>query len=122
MLEQFLIASASDVEAAAKQGKDIDFLLSLGEVFTLVAYGQLLLEYRELHPADLPDDLLEQIFDFMIRDCSKFALQLYSKPSSTPQQMELCQKMIMKPETNAARFERIWTEVHALRDAYEMTP
>ncbi len=122
VLEQFLIASASDAEAAAKQGKDIDFLLSLGEVFTLVAYGQLLLEYRELHPADLPDDLLEQIFDFMIRDCSKFALQLYSKPSSTPQQMELCQKMIMKPETDAARFERIWTEVHALRDAYEMTP
>ncbi len=122
VLEEFLVASASDVETAAKQGKDIDFLLSLGEVFTLVAYGQLLLEYRELHPADLPDDLLEQIFDFMIRDCSKYALQLFSKPSSTPRQMELCQKMIMKPTTDTARFERIWGEVHELRDAYEMSP
>jgi len=122
VLEEFLIASATDAETAAKQAKDIDFLLSLGEVFTLVAYGQLLLEYRELHPEDLPDDLLEQIFDFMIRDCSKFALQLYSKPSSSPKQMELCQKMIMKPPTDTARFERIWAEVHALRDAYEMSP
>jgi acyl-CoA dehydrogenase len=122
VLEEFLLASASDADAAGKQAKDIDFLLSLGEVFTLVAYGQLLLEYRELHASDLPDDLLEQIFDFMIRDCSKFALELYSKPSSTSRQMELCQKMIMKPPTDAARFERIWSEVHALRDAYEMSP
>ncbi|MBI2395828.1 MAG: acyl-CoA dehydrogenase [Deltaproteobacteria bacterium] len=122
VLEEFLVASASDPDTAAKQGKDIDFLLSLGEVFTLVAYGQLLLEYRELHPEDLPDDLLEQIFDFMVRDFSKFALQLYSKPSSTPRQMELCQRMIMKPPTDAARFERVWAEVHALSDAYEMSP
>jgi acyl-CoA dehydrogenase len=122
VLEEFLIASASDVDVAAKQAKDIDFLLSLGELFTLVAYGQLLLEYRELHPDDLGDDLLEQIFDFMVRDASKLALQLYSKPSSSPRQMELCQKMIMKPPADAGRFERIWTEVHALRDAYEMTP
>ncbi len=123
VLKEFLIASAGDVETAAVQGKDIDFLLSLGEVFTLVAYGQLLLEYRELHPEDVSDDLLEQIFDFMVRDCSKFALQLFSKPSSTPKQMELCQKMIRKPPVDTARFDRIWNEhVHALRDAYEMRP
>ena len=32
---------------------------------------------------DVEDELLDQIFDFMIRDFSKFALQLYSKTSST---------------------------------------
>ena len=122
VFKEFLMASAMDVETAAVQGKDIDFLLSLGEVFTLVAYGQLLLEYRALHPDDLPDDLLEQMFDFMVRDFSKYALQLYSKPSSTPHQMELCQRMIMKPPVDTARFGRIWDEVHALRDAYEMSP
>lgn len=120
--KEFLIASATDVEAASVQGKDIDFLLSLGEVFTLVAYGQLLLEYRELHPDELSEDLLEQIFDFMVRDFSRYALQLFAKPSSTPRQMELCQKMIRRPPTDTARFERIWAEVHALRDAYEMSP
>ncbi|MFI5296935.1 MAG: acyl-CoA dehydrogenase [Polyangiales bacterium] len=122
VLKEFLIASASDGAAAAAQGKDIDFLLSLGEVFTLVAYGQLLIEYRELNRDEISDDLLDQIFDFMVRDCSKFALQLFSKPTSTPQQMELCQRMIRKPVVDAARFDRIWSEhVHALRDAYAMS-
>jgi acyl-CoA dehydrogenase len=122
VLKQFLIASASDPTAAGAQAKDIDFLLSLGEIFTLVAYGQLILEYRQLRPADVGDDLLDQIFDFMVRDFSKYALQLFSKPSSTPAQMELCQRMIRKPAVDAARFERVWGEVFALRDAYEMTP
>lgn len=123
VFQEFLIASASDAAAAAGQAKDIDFLLSLGEVFTLVAYGQLILEYRAMNRDEVSDDLLEQIFDFMVRDFSKFALQLFSKPSSTPQQMELCQRMIMKPVVDAARFGRLWAdEVFALRDAYEMSP
>jgi acyl-CoA dehydrogenase len=123
VFKQFLIASVSDPNATALQGKDIDFLLSLGEVLTLVAYGQLLIEYRELNPGDISDDLLEQIFDFMVRDFSKFALQLFSKPTSTPRQMELCQRMMMKTPGDPARFQRIWDEhVHPLHDAYEMTP
>ncbi len=123
VFKQFLIASVSDPSATALQQKDIDFLLSLGEVLTLVAYGQLLIEYRELHRDELSDDLLEQIFDFMVRDFSKFALQLFSKPTSTPRQMELCQRMMMKPPADPGRFQRIWDEhVHPLCDAYEMSP
>ncbi len=120
--KEFMMASAADVETATAQSRDIDFLLSLGEVFTLVVYGQLILEYRTLCPADVPDDLLDQIFDTMVRDMSKYALQLFSKPSSTPAQMESCQRMIRKPAVDAARFGRVWSEVFALRDAYEMTP
>ena len=104
-----------------EQIKDFDFLLILGELFTLVAYGQLIIENAKAQAVG--DDLLDQIFDFMVRDFSKYALQLFSKPSSTPQQMELCQRMIMKPVVDGARFERIWSEqVHSLRDAYEMSP
>ena len=66
-------------------------------------------------------DPVDQIFDFVVRDLSRFALQLYSKPSSTPDQMACCQRMIRKPAADAARYARIWeTEVFALRDAYEM--
>jgi acyl-CoA dehydrogenase len=103
-----------------EQSKDIDFLLTAGEMFTLVVYGQLILENAKIY--SLEAELLDQIFDFMVRDFSKYALQLYSKPSSTAGQMELCQRMIMKPPVDAARFGRIWDEVHALRDAYEMSP
>ena len=122
VFREFLIASASDAAAAGEQAKDIDFLLTLGELFTLVAYGQLIIEYRNRNRDEISDDLLDQIFDVMVRDFSKFALQLYGKPSSTPKQMEICLKMIMKPTTDTVRFERIWKEhVYALKGAYRMS-
>jgi acyl-CoA dehydrogenase len=102
-----------------EQTKDIDFLLNLGELFSLVAYGQLILENAEIYGVE--DDLVAQIFDFMIRDFSKFALQVYSKTSSTEQQMDYCLKMIKKPTVDPERFERIWQQyAYALTDAYEM--
>ena len=58
----------------------------------------------------------------MVRDFSKHALNIYSKPSSTPQQMDYCLRMMRKSAVDAARFGRVWDEVHALRDAYEMNP
>ena len=116
-LKTFL-ATATPNEA---QQKDTDFLLALGELFTLVVYGQLILENARLYKVD--EDTVDQIFDFMVRDFSKYALQLYSKPSATPGQMDLCMKMIRKPVVDAARFGRVWQDsVHALRDAYEMKP
>jgi len=103
------------------QQRDIDFLLTVGELFTLVAYGQLILENVKQYKID--DALLDQIFDFMVRDFSKFALQLYSKPSSTDDQMSYCQKMIRKPVVDPERFEKVWTEhVYAQKDVYEMRP
>jgi acyl-CoA dehydrogenase len=114
-LKAFLAAATPD-EA---QQKDTDFLLALGELFTLVVYGQLILENARLYEVD--EDTVEQIFDFMVRDFSKYALGLYSKPSATPAQMELCLKMIRKPAVDAARFGRLWKDViYPLKDAYEM--
>ena len=101
------------------QRKDVDLLMSVGEIFTLVVYGQLVLENARTY--DISDDLIDQMFDFMVRDFSKFALELHSKPSTTPQQMEYCMKMIRKPVVDTGRYDRVWQEhVYALRDAYEM--
>ena len=103
------------------QTREIDFLLCLGELMTLVAYGQLIIEKQNMDGRS--DDLLEQIFDFMIRDFSKFALQLYSKTSSTEAQMAGCLKMIKKPVVDEDRFQRVWqNDVLALTDVYEMNP
>ncbi|MDJ0883613.1 MAG: acyl-CoA dehydrogenase family protein, partial [Desulfobacterales bacterium] len=104
-----------------EQTRDIDFLLCLGELMTLVAYGQLIIEKAGM--GQVSDDLLEQIFDFMVRDFSKFALQLYSKTSSTEAQMAGCLKLIKKPVVDEDRFQRVWqNEVLALTDVYEMNP
>lgn len=103
------------------QIKDIDFLLIVGELFTLVAYGQLILESWDKNKID--DDLLDQIFDFMVRDFSKYALQLYLKTSSTRVQQIFCQVMISKPNKDTRRFERILNEfAYAKKDAYVMNP
>ncbi len=115
VLKRFLTLAKPD----KAQTEDFDFLLILGELFTLVAYGQLIIENVKIYGES--DDLLEQIFDFMIRDFSKFALQLYSKTSSTALQRLLCLRMIRKPTPDAARFQRVWTgQVLALKGAYEM--
>jgi acyl-CoA dehydrogenase len=103
------------------QRRDIDFLLSLGELFSLVAYGQLIIEKARMD--DVPDHLLDRIFDFMVRDFSKFALQIHGKPSSTEQQMECCLSMIRKPKVSRAHFRDVWEKhVLALKGAYEMNP
>jgi len=57
----------------------------------------------------------------MVRDFSKFALQLYSKPGSTSAQMELGLGMIKKPALDEERFERVWEKyVYPLKGAYQM--
>jgi len=115
LLAQLLMSATPDKD----QIKDIDFLLNLGELFTLVAYGQLLIEKAKLD--GVAEDLMDQIFDFMVRDFSRFALQLYSKTSSTPKQMDICMQIIKKPEVNPERFNRIWEkQVLSLRETYTM--
>ena len=105
----------------AEQAKDVDFLLTVGELFTLVVYGELILENAKIY--QLPVEVLEQIFDFMIRDFSRYALELHNKPSSTDAQMEYARKMIRKPVVDDARYQKVWNEfVYTLKGEYEMSP
>jgi acyl-CoA dehydrogenase len=103
------------------QVNDIDYLLALGEILTLVAYGQLIIESRNFY--DVEDDLVDEIFDVMVRDFSKYALSLHMKPSNSERQRSLSLKMIKPPIPNQRRFEKIWeTHVYALKGQYSMNP
>jgi acyl-CoA dehydrogenase len=115
LLKILLMVAKPDSE----QSKDVDFLMALGELFTLVVYGQLILENARIYAVE--DDITDQIFDFMVRDFSSHALQLYSKSSSTRSQMRLCSMMIKKPAKNPQRFLRVWEDhVFAAREDYVM--
>ena len=104
---------------SGSQTQDIDFLLAGGELFALVVYAQLILENARLY--GIEPDLVDQIFDFLVRDFSEFALQLYNKASSTPEQMRWCLQMIKKPAQDARRYDAVWTQrVLPLAGAYEM--
>jgi acyl-CoA dehydrogenase len=114
---QELLAAATPDEA---QQKDLDFLLALGELFALVVYAQLILENARIYTKVIESDLVDQIFDCLVRDFSKHALQLYSKAGATPLQMELCLRMLRKPTQDSQRFTRVWSQIHELGNTYEL--
>ena len=103
------------------QMKDVDFLLASGEIFALVVYAQLILENARLY--DIDEDLLDQIFEFMVRDASESALQLLGQPSSNDEQIASCREMMRKPLHDAPRYQRVWSRhVETLDGAYAMRP
>ena len=113
--KDFLTQAAPD----QTQSRDIDYLLALGEILTLVAYGQLIIESRKFF--EVEDDLLEEIFDFMVRDFSKYALNIHMKPSNSDRQRELSLRIIQAPAFDPKRFEKIWKDhLVALKGQYQM--
>ena len=113
----------SMLEAAAPEGAqatDIDFLLALGELFSLVVYGQLILENVELHGISEP--VTEQIFDVFVRDFSAGATRLHGKPATSDKQAEFALQMVQRPHGDPARFAFVWDEASALMDTYQLTP
>jgi len=103
------------------QMKDVDFLMAGGEIFALTVYAQLILENARLYPVG--DDLLDQIFEFMVRDVSGHALELLGQPSSNDEQIARCREMIRKPAHDPDRYDRVWTsQVATLDGAYAMNP
>jgi acyl-CoA dehydrogenase len=111
-----LLTAAPD----ADQQKDLDFLLEVGHLFTLIVYGQLILEQAELTGFDA--DVVDQIFDFQIRDFNTHAVALHGKPRATAAQQDWALASIRKPVGDAERFTRVWERVRALDGAYEMAP
>jgi acyl-CoA dehydrogenase len=111
-----LVTAAPD----ADQAKDLDFLLNVGHLFSLIVYGQLILEQAAL--TDLDDDIVDQIFGFQINDFNTYAVALQGKPTSTQAQQDWALGAIRKPVADAARFDRVWERVRAYDGAYEMSP
>jgi alkylation response protein AidB-like acyl-CoA dehydrogenase len=112
-----LLSSAPPGE---EQQRDLDFLLTLGELFTLVVYGQLILEQAALATVD--PALVDQLFDVFVRDFSAHAVALHGKASATDAQQAWALEHIRKPVAGAERFERVWASVRALAGQYEMRP
>jgi acyl-CoA dehydrogenase len=113
---ELLVTAAPD----ADQQKDLDFLLNVGHLFSLIVYGQLILEQAAL--TGLDDDIVDAIFDFQIRDFSMYAVALHGKPTSTEAQQDWALGAIRKPVPDAERFGRVWERVRAYDGAYEMAP
>ena len=102
-----------------KQSKNMDYMLQLGELFTLIPYAQLICENKKIYAVD--DAVIEEIFNFIVRDFSAFALRFYTGQDNSPEQQELILKMLRKPEINHQNFDRVWEQcVYALNGQYQM--
>ncbi|MGC7095655.1 acyl-CoA dehydrogenase [Amycolatopsis lurida] len=112
-----LLTTAAPDEA---QQKDLDFLLTLGELFTLIVYGQLVLEQARI--VDLDADTIDQIFDVLVRDFSRYATELHGRASSTEAQQEWALSQVRKPVGDGSRSARIWSTVESLAGTYTMRP
>ncbi len=102
------------------QQKDLDFLLNVGHLFSLIVYGQLILEQAEI--TGLDRDVVDSIFDFQVRDFSSYSIALHGKPSSTQAQQDWALGAVRKPAVDADRFNRVWEQVKSYDGAYEMRP
>jgi hypothetical protein len=102
------------------QQRDLDFLLALGQLFALVVYGQLILEQAEL--TGLDRDVLDEIFDILVRDFSGYATELHGKAATTEAQADWALAHVRRPVQDPARAARVWAQVEALCGAYEMRP
>jgi acyl-CoA dehydrogenase len=113
---RLLLTAAPD----ASQQADMDFTLALGELFTLIVYGQLILE--QTSQAGVADDIVDTLFEVLVRDFSARAVELHGKTGSTEAQQEWALDAVCKPAVDAERFDRVWQQVAALSGSYTMTP
>jgi acyl-CoA dehydrogenase len=104
----------------ARQQQDLDFGLALGQLFTLIVYAQLILEQADLSRLD--PDVIDTIFEVLVRDFSALAVELHGKGSSTMAQQLWAVANVRKPVIDPGRLDRVWEQVVALSGAYQMSP
>ena len=88
-------------------------------MFSIVVYGQFILEQAKFDGLD--SDILNQIFDFMVRDFAHFALQIYGD-HYTDEQRAYCTKiMLIKAVANPEQYNKVWKKyVSVLSGEYQM--
>lgn len=103
-----------------EQVKNIDYMLALGEMFTLIVYAQLVLENTKIH--SISSALLDEIFNFMVRDFAQYALTQISNYNNSEKQEELLKAMLKKPNIDQATVQTLWeNEVTPLIGVYNNT-
>jgi acyl-CoA dehydrogenase len=102
-----------------EQAGDIDYMLAVGELFSSIVYGHLILEKALMEDTD--SALLNQIFDVLVRDFSVYAAELHGKPGNTELQLALILAMLRAPVSDVEHTELFYrTRVCALNGAYRL--
>ncbi len=127
-----LVLTAPPTEA---QQKDLDYLQVLGQLFTQIVYGQLILESAALtidngqtragsvsDLSDLTEAHIDRIFAVFVRDMADQAVQLHGQASATEAQGAAALAIVRKPRIETEAELTFVTEVLSYSGAYEMKP
>ena len=82
--------------------------------------ASLILEQAKFDNVD--PDIINQIFDFMVRDFARFALQIYGMHNTKDEQRAYCKEiMLIKAQGDDAQYNRVWEKyVLPLNGEYAM--
>jgi acyl-CoA dehydrogenase len=116
----YLVKLLTEAAPDEAQQADLDFGLALTELFTLIVYGQLILEQARI--TGLDTEVVDQIFAVLVQDFSAAAVDLNGKASSTEAQQAIALAALRKPVVDAERFENVWMRVRELSGVYAMHP
>jgi acyl-CoA dehydrogenase len=119
-----LVMSAPPSE---EQQKDLDFLLTLGQLFTQIVYAQLVCESAGLpRPgtvSDMPgldDAHIDRVFAVFVQDVSEIAVTLNGQASATDEQRKAALAIIRAPRIDPAAEKAFVDEAVGLADTYVM--
>ena len=122
---------------STEQSEDLDFLLTLGQLFTQVVYAQLVAEAAGLALSDDPEgtrpgsvsDLSElteahvdRIFAVFVQDVAEFAISLHGQPAATEAQQAGALSLIRRPVLPADAEDAFVAQVLSYDGAWTMTP
>lgn len=120
-----------------EQAEDLDFLLDLGQLFTQVAYAQLVCESADLSLAgtaegqrrssvsdssDLTEAHIDRVFAVFVKDFSQYALSLSQQPTATEAQREQALGLLARPQIDPAAEDVFVAEVLSHDGAFVMKP
>ena len=118
----------------AEQQKDLDYLQSLGQLFTQIVYAQLVCEAAALALDDggvrsgvadftaLTEAHIDRIFAVFVQDMSEYALQLHGRATATAEQRAAALAIIAAPVVDAAAEDVFVAEVLSYDGSYTITP
>lgn len=103
---------------SAEQAKNVDYMLALGEVFTMIAYAQLILENAKIYK--IAEEVVDEIFNFIVRDTAAYALSIVSNYENSDAQKDILMQLIKTP-VNSDNSRKVWeNHVLPLEGAYVM--
>ncbi|AEF42838.1 acyl-CoA dehydrogenase family protein [Hoyosella subflava] len=112
---QTLLVAASPTPA---QQKDVDFLFTLGELFTLVPYAQLILEQAKIENTN--GYILDHLFELLVTDFSGHATTLHCKTTATKAQKTRALDLVQQPAADQLRFDKVVADARSIAGGYEM--